>query len=225
AAWRAADLREVTGHSLEAAASVGAPSTWVLSNHDVVRHASRLGLPVGRPRPNGIGIGDEQPNAVLGLRRARAATALMRALPGSAHPAQGEELGLPEHAALPDGVRQDPTWERSDHTERGRDGCRVPMPWEAGAPAYGFGPTWDTWLPQPEIYGALAVDRQAGVPGSTLELYRTLLRVRRELGLSTGSITWLDGYDEHVVAFRATTDAGHRVTVLVNVDGPAVPLP
>ncbi len=225
AAWRAADLREVTGHSLEAAASVGAPSTWVLSNHDVVRHASRLGLPVGRPRPNGIGIGDEQPNAVLGLRRARAATALMLALPGSAYLYQGEELGLPDHTALPDEVRQDPTWERSDHTERGRDGCRVPMPWEAGAPAYGFGPTWDTWLPQPEIYGALAVDRQAGVPGSTLELYRTLLRVRRELGLGTGSITWLDGYDEHVVAFRATTDAGHRVTVLVNVDGPAVPLP
>jgi alpha-glucosidase len=155
AAWRASDLREVISHSLQAAATVGAPSTWVLSNHDVVRHASRLGLPVGRRRPNGIGIGDEQPNAVLGLRRARAATAVMLALPGSAYLYQGEELGLPDHTALPDAVRQDPTWERSGHTERGRDGCRVPVPWEAGAPAYGFGPSWDTWLPPPGGRGRL----------------------------------------------------------------------
>src|SRR5690606_35899537 len=137
-------------------------------------------------------LGDEQPNAVLGLRRARAATALMLALPGSAYLYQGEELGLPDHTALPDAVRQDPTWERSGHTERGRDGCRVPMPWEAGSTAYGFGPSWQTWLPQPEVYGALAVDRQTGVPGSTLELYRSLLRHRRERGLGLGEPTWLD---------------------------------
>ncbi|WP_153395438.1 glycoside hydrolase family 13 protein [Ornithinicoccus halotolerans] len=225
AAWHAKDLREVIDHSLAAAGSVGAPSTWVLSNHDVVRHASRLGLPVGQPRPNGIGIGDEQPNAVLGLRRARAATALMLALPGSAYLYQGEELGLPEHTALPDTVRQDPTWSRSGGAERGRDGCRIPMPWEAGATALGFGDQAATWLPQPEIYRALAVDRQAGVPGSTLELYRTLLTLRRELGLGLGELRWLDDTPEEVLGMQCTGSGGAAVTVLANLGEQAVPLP
>ncbi|BCJ60599.1 hypothetical protein Jiend_40210 [Micromonospora endophytica] len=134
AAWTAPAQYAVITRSLEATDKVSAPTTWVLSNHDVVRHASRLGLPVGTARPNGIGVGDEQPDAATGLRRARAATLLMLALPGSAYLYQGEELGLPEHTQLPDEARQDPTWVRSGHTQRGRDGCRVPIPWEADAP-------------------------------------------------------------------------------------------
>ncbi len=135
------------------------------------RHPAR---PAGRHRtpPNGIGIGDPQPDAALGLRRARAATLLMLALPGSAYLYQGEELGLPEHTTLPDEARQDPTWVRSGHTQRGRDGCRVPIPWEADAPSYGFGPTDASWLPQPALWAEYALDRQRGVPGSTYELYR-----------------------------------------------------
>ena len=197
----------------------------MLSNHDVVRHASRLGLPVGKPRPNGIGTGDPQPNAVLGLRRARAATALMLALPGSAYLYQGEELGLPDHTALPDEVRQDPAWFRSEHTERGRDGCRIPMPWEAGATAYGFGGTWDTWLPQPETYGPLAVDRQTGVQGSTLELYRTLLRLRRDGDLGVGELHWVEGYGPDTVALRTTLPDGRAVLVLTHLGDKALPLP
>ncbi len=110
----------------------------------------------------------------------------MLALPGSAYLYQGEELGLPD-AALPDDALRDPTWERSAHSVRGRDGCRVPMPWEGSAPSYGFGPGGSSWLPQPAEYGALAVDQQEGVTGSTLDLYRTLLRLRREhrLGAAT----------------------------------------
>ncbi|MDQ1484161.1 MAG: alpha-glucosidase, partial [Actinomycetota bacterium] len=137
--WRASDLREAITRSFAETDAVGATTTWVLSNHDVVRHSSRLGLPVGTTRPNGIGIGDPQPDATLGLRRARAATALMLALPGSSYIYQGEELGLPESTDMPDDVRQDPTWSRSGHTERGRDGARVPMPWEGDRPSYGFG--------------------------------------------------------------------------------------
>jgi len=116
--WRADDLREAITKSFDAMDAVGAPATWVLSNHDVVRHASRLGLPPGSSRLNGIGVGDPQPDAVLGLRRARAATALMLALPGSAYLYQGEELGLPDSTDLPDDARQDPTWTRSGFTER-----------------------------------------------------------------------------------------------------------
>ena len=121
-------LRQVIDDSLSAYASVGAPATWVLSNHDVVRHASRYGYPADAQPRMGVGADDPQPDAALGLRRARAAILLMLALPGSAYLYQGEELGLPEHTTMPDDARQDPNWERSGHTERGRDGCRVPLP-------------------------------------------------------------------------------------------------
>ena len=224
--WQGAALRNVITSSLAAADSVGAPTTWVLSNHDVVRHASRLGLPVGTRRPNGIGVGDPQPDTVLGLRRARAATALMLALPGSAYLYQGEELGLPDSTDMPDVLRQDPTWLRSGHTERGRDGCRVPMPWEGDRPSYGFGPSDQTWLPQPASYAALAVDRQLGVEGATLELYRALLAARREHALGSGSLTWLEGHGEDVVAFvNATPDRSRRIAVIANLGDAPVTLP
>ena len=224
-AWRAEDLREVIEESLAEAEVVGAPTTWVLSNHDVVRHASRLGLPVGTHRPNGIGPRDEQPNAVLGVRRARAATALMLALPGSAYLYNGEELGLPDHTALPDRARQDPAFRRTRGEETGRDGCRVPVPWVAGAPAYGFSPQERSWLPQPLVYGPLAVDRQEGVAGSTLELYREMLRLRREEDLGVGTLEWLEGYDPSVVAFRNSRRGGRDLTVLTNLGADPVALP
>ncbi|GAB3152255.1 glycoside hydrolase family 13 protein [Micromonospora sonneratiae] len=219
AAWTAPAQYAVITRSLAATDAVGAPTTWVLSNHDVLRHASRLGLPIGQPRPNGIGIGDPQPDAALGLRRARAATLLMLALPGSAYLYQGEELGLPEHMALPDEVRQDPTWFRSGGTMRGRDGCRVPIPWQADAPSYGFGPADASWLPQPASWAEYAVDRQRGVPGSTYETYRTALRLRRELALGAGTLRWLESPDE-VLAFR-----NGRLRVLTNFGDAPVPLP
>jgi alpha-glucosidase len=225
AQWCAGDLREAVTKSLRAADSVGAPTTWVLSNHDVVRHASRLGLPIGHKRPNGIGIGDPQPDAALGLHRARAATALMLALPGSSYLYQGEELGLPDSTDMPDDVRQDPTWARSEHTERGRDGCRVPMPWEAGLPSYGFGPSDQTWLPQPASYADLAVDRQAGAAGSTLELYRALLGIRRAHGLGSGSLSLIAGYSEDVVAFVNESAAGERLVVITNLGAEPVAVP
>lgn len=187
APWNASELRSVITGSLAANGAVGAPTTWVLSNHDVVRHASRFGMPTDRVTLGGIGIGDPQPDPDLGLRRARAATLLMLALPGSAYLYQGEELGLAEHTTLPDGYRQDPTWERSGHTARGRDGCRVPIPWRAGAPAFGFSPAGKSWLPQPTSWAGYAPDRQRGVPESTYEMYRAALRLRRQSRLAHGT--------------------------------------
>ncbi len=139
AGWDARRMAKAIDESLDAAAGVGAPATWVLSNHDTVRHASRFGLSDPTTFPKGISSQDEQPDEELGLRRARAATLIMLGLPGSAYLYQGEELGLPEHTTLAAQDRQDPSFFRTNGAERGRDGCRVPLPWRADAPGYGFG--------------------------------------------------------------------------------------
>jgi len=219
AGWHAPSLRRVIGASFAANDAVGAPTTWVMSNHDVVRHASRLGLADPSHRPNGIGHGDEQPDAPLGLHRARAASLLMLGLPGSAYVYQGEELGLPEHTALDDDLRQDPAFFRTAGVELGRDGCRVPLPWAADEPGFGFSPTGATWLPQPASWGAYALDAQRGVAGSTYETYRTALALRRAERLGSGDLVWRELGDD-VLAFT-----NRDVLVVANLGTTPVALP
>ncbi|MFF5177375.1 glycoside hydrolase family 13 protein [Micromonospora sp. NPDC000316] len=201
ATWSADSFRKVIDTALAEATVVGAPTTWVLSNHDKQRHVTRYG------------------DGVEGLRRARAASLLMLALPGCAYLYQGEELGLPEVLDLPDELRQDPAFLR---TGESRDGCRVPIPWSGELTAYGFGPAGSeaSWLPAPTTWRALAVTAQAGVAGSTLELYRAALRIRREhpaLAADAGGVTWLES-GPGVLAFSRT--AGDTVlTCVVNFSG------
>ena len=219
--WNAPKLRAVIAESLAAYGAVGAPSTWVLSNHDVIRHASRLALTGDVPQGTGIGPGSEvQPIPALGLRRARAASTMMLALPGSAYLYQGEELGLPEVVDLPDSARQDPTWFRTHGERYGRDGCRVPIPWTANGPSYGFNGSGASWLPQPTQWAGLARDVQRNEPDSTLSLYRRALAERRAHALGTGELEWLGGHGDDVVAFR-----NDGITVIANVGSTAVPLP
>lgn len=218
--WQADALRDLIDGSLEAFGAVGAPSTWVLSNHDVIRHPSRLALTP--PPPQGVGIGPDSPvlpDEAVGLRRGRAATALMLALPGSAYLYQGEELGLPEVVDLPAASRQDPTFARTAGTSYGRDGCRVPIPWESGAPASGFNTTGESWLPQPDGWGAYARDTQSGVAGSTLEMYRAALALRREHGLGVADLAW-NPSAEGVLDARIGD-----VRVIANTGGAAIDLP
>ncbi|ARQ71154.1 glycoside hydrolase family 13 protein [Streptomyces marincola] len=208
--WNAAELRHVIDSSLDSMRPVGAPTTWVLSNHDVVRHRTRLG-------------GD--------LGRARAATLLMLALPGSAYIYQGEELGLPEVTGLPDEVRQDPAFFRrgsepeADGQDGLRDGCRVPVPWSSQGDSYGFG-SGGSWLPQPESWAKLAVDAQTGDPESTLELYRRALAVRREHpALGAGdAVEWLEA-PAGVLAFRRRGPEGSELICAVNTTDTTVSLP
>ncbi|MEU9579813.1 glycoside hydrolase family 13 protein [Streptomyces chilikensis] len=213
--WDATELRGIIDRTLEAMKPVGAPATWVLSNHDVTRHATRFGNPAGM----GTQI-REAGDRELGLRRARAATLLMLALPGSAYIYQGEELGLPDVVDLSDEVRQDPAYFRGAGQDGFRDGCRVPIPWTREGSSHGFGPG-GSWLPQPEGWGELSVEAQTGVPGSTLELYRSALAVRRatpDLGAGE-DVRWLPA-PEGVLAFRR----GAFVCV-ANTTGEPVPFP
>ncbi|MFI9838420.1 glycoside hydrolase family 13 protein [Nonomuraea sp. NPDC051941] len=153
-------------------------ATWVLSNHDVVRHRTRYGTA----------------DPGTGLARARAALLTMLALPGSAYLYQGEELGLPEVTDLPDEARQDPVFFQSKGELPGRDGCRVPIPWTVDPPSHGFSPGGvEPWLPQPATFAELSVEKQEGDAGSTLEFYRRALACRRDLvGSIPYTLEWLD---------------------------------
>ncbi|MEU8248325.1 glycoside hydrolase family 13 protein [Nonomuraea sp. NPDC048916] len=202
--WDAHLFRGVIDESLATTALVGAPATWVLSNHDVKRHVTRYG-------------GGE-----TGLRRARAAALLMLALPGSVYLYQGEELGLPEVSGLPQEYLRDP--QRLRAPDSGRDGCRVPIPWADITPGFGFGfPVSEgSWLPIPDSWGPLSVASQLRTPDSTLSLYRKALRIRRQLGdLDLGPLTWLDSPDGTLVFTRG----GLTCTVNMNPRPIEIPAP
>jgi alpha-glucosidase len=199
ARWDPVEFATAVQTSMTATAAVGKPSTWVLSSHDAVRHRTRYG------------------NGPVGLRRARAAALLLLGLPGPAYLYQGEELGLPQ-VDVPPEARQDPVWVRSGHRERGRDGCRVPLPWAGDTPPFGFSaPGTRTWLPQPAEWGPLTAGAQAADPASTLALYRRALACRRDLAtaplaefhVADGVLRWRRG----------------SVTCLLNMSGDDVAVP
>lgn len=200
--WSASEFIKAIDGSLTAMAEVGAPCTWVLSNHDVVRHTTRYG-------------GGE-----IGQARGRAASLITLSLPGSAYLYNGDELGL-ENVDLPDDVLQDPTWERSGHTDRGRDGERVPIPWSGTEPPFGFGSSNDSWLPMPDEWVDFTVEAELADPLSTLSLYRQLLRLRRELGELHGTSFQWQQAPEGCLAYRR----GPNLVVALNASDAPVELP
>jgi alpha-glucosidase len=220
AAWDAERFRSTASAALEAATAAGSIPTWVLSNHDVMRHATRYGLP-----PDVLWITwalDGSHDALdreLGLRRARAAVLLLLALPGSSYLYQGEELGLPEVWDLEPTVLDDPIWTLSGHTLKGRDGCRVPIPWTTEGPSFGFSAT-EPWLPQPDSFAAFAASAQEDDPGSTLSLYRRALHLRREHAPGDDRLEWHD-LGDGVVSF--TRSNGLACTVNTSTEPIDVP--
>ena len=222
----AGSFRRIIAANLEQSAATGASSTWVLSNHDVVRHATRYGLPPASPdSPKGqdgkawvlAGGPEGKLDRGLGLRRARAATLLVLALPGSAYVYQGEELGLHEVAEIADTDRQDPTFFRNPGVDKGRDGCRVPLPWTDRGPAFGFSST-TAHLPQPDWFASAAVSEQERDPDSTLHFYRRALALRAKQQ-SGEELDWVDSAAS-VLHFRrpgswqCITNFGHEAVVL-----------
>jgi alpha-glucosidase len=218
--WDAAALRSSIDRTLAAHREVGAPATWVLSNHDVTRPVTRYGR-----AESGFAFAAKRAGVptdlALGTRRARAAALLTAALPGSLYLYQGDELGLPEVEDLPPEAVQDPMHARSGGVDPGRDGCRVPLPWSGSEPPFGFGPgTGQPWLPQPADWAARTVEAQQADPGSMLSLYRAVLARRRaEPGLGDGDLRWLDAAPG-VLAF-----ARGDVLCVVNLSAASVPLP
>src|SRR5438445_897075 len=161
ARWDSNLWRRSIAIDMQALHGPGIAPSWTLSNHDVVRHATRLG------------------GGSLGQARARAALLLLLGLPGQVFLYQGEELGL-EEVDLPDSDRQDPVFFHSEGRQKGRDGCRVPLPWSRGQPNAGFSDA-APWLPMPPAWDRLAVDVQAASGESTLGHFREALAERRRL--------------------------------------------
>jgi len=202
AGWDANEIKEAIDKGFAAVAGTPASPTWTLSNHDVDREVSRYG------------------GGARGLARARAMILVELALPGAAFVYNGAELGLP-NVDLPDEVLQDPVWERSGRTDRGRDGCRVPLPWEGTAPPFGFTGAPQSWLPQPEDWAALTVEAQLADTGSTLSLYRRAIELRHERPeISGDDIGWY-GSPPGCLAFRRTGG----VTCVLNAGTEPVVLP
>jgi alpha-glucosidase len=218
--WDAGELRATVDRTLALARTTGAAPTWVLSNHDVIRHASRLALPDGTDPETWLASGGTRPpvDAVRAARRARAAALLLLALPGAAYLYQGEELGLPEVADLPEEVLRDPVRWRSGGARKGRDGCRVPLPWTPDGPSHGFGPG-PGWLPQPAAFGGLSVAAQEADPASTLHLYRAALRLRRTVP-ADAPLTWVPDADPALLDFTVGP-----LRCVVNPGPDPVPLP
>jgi len=225
--WKAGEFLRIITDDLADAQRHGASTTWVLSNHDVVRHASRYALPARDDRDSltnakawllGNGTAPELDRG-RGLRRARAATLLMLALPGSAYLYQGEELGLHEVTDIPAERIQDPAYLRSGGADKGRDGCRVPLPWATDGPSFGFG-AGAAHLPQPAWFGPLSVEAQEHDHASTLTLYRQALGWRRTLQ-GAESLEWMPGTNGQVLDFRRP--GGWRS--VTNFGSRPVPLP
>ncbi|NQX27149.1 alpha-amylase [Microbacteriaceae bacterium VKM Ac-2854] len=221
----AAQFRDVIAFNLELAQESGSSTTWVFSNHDVVRHATRYGLPPKgeqeiAPAKQWLLSGGKSPayDPALGLRRARAASLLMFALPGSAYLYQGEELGLQEVIEIARAQRQDPSYFRNPGVEIGRDGCRVPIPWTSEGESFGFG-AGGAHLPQPWWFGALSAEAQDGGPTSTLTLYREALALRHELQTDE-SLEWLPSASD--VLHFARPNGWQSIT---NFGAEPVPLP
>ncbi|HET7138213.1 MAG TPA: alpha-amylase family glycosyl hydrolase [Gaiellaceae bacterium] len=192
--WSSGSMRAAIERTLASMAGVGATPSWVLETHDVARLPTRYG------------------GGADGLRRARAAALLLLALPGTAFLYQGQELGL-EEVELADELRQDPIFFRTGGTRLGRDGCRVPLPWTADEPGFGF-TTGTPWLPQPDGFGARSVTAQDGREYSTLELFRAALAQR-----PGGPFAWVESPPGTLVFMR------DELTCAVNVDGEPLPVP
>ena len=212
--WDASEIKKKVNHSIDALAEVGAPTSWVFNNHDVVRSVDRLDLGLTNKAETTLSRqGDPtQFNIVRGTLRARSAALMMLALPGGAYIYQGEELALPEVRDIPEARLTDPRWKMSGYTDRGRDGCRVPLPWSSDpGGAFGFSSNGlltpeKAWLPQSPGWGEFSVDSQDGIETSTLSMYRAALAIRKtEEGLGDGQMEWIEA-GKDVVAFERPGD-------------------
>lgn len=240
--WFAADFRLAIEEGLDAAERSKSTTTWVLSNHDVPRHATRFALPQV-PSSTHHQIATDwllrdgttyYEDREAGTRRSRAALLMELGLPGSVYLYQGEELGLFEVADIPWGALEDPQAQMTAHGDaiKGRDGCRVPLPWTSldATGDFGFSGPADhdaPHLPQPAWFAQFAVDVEESDEASMLSFYRAALALRRALIVPTGdtSLAWDEANAGDVVAYQRPLADGRTLVSMTNFGATPVALP
>lgn len=228
--WDAAAFADAITWPLSHNDDIGAPTTWLLENHDIARAVSRFsGAPLKQPAEN-ITILDHVPARALtevelerGTMRSRAALLMSLALPGSFYLYAGGELGLPEVLDIADDHRDDPVWHRTAGATTGRDGCRVPLPWTEDGATFGFNSGAKTWLPQPQGWGRWSVECQERDAHSCLAFTRAAIAARHAAQFvgTTTDVTARDG----VLTFTRDTADGVRMCCTINMGEHTVPLP
>lgn len=174
----------------------GWPS-WAFENHDAPRALSRWAAPHHQ------------------ATFARMKMLLLACLRGNIILYQGEELGLTQ-VDIPFEALQDPEAIANWPLTLSRDGVRTPMPWQAGAPHFGFSSA-DPWLPHGPEHGAYAVDVQDADPTSILALTREALALRNaNPALLTGDITVFEATDA-LLAFERRSACGQRLLCAFNL--------
>lgn len=240
AAWNGQALHRIIDESLEGNHLVGAPTTWVLENHDVWRSATRYApLTTGEEAASLDGNLDISKSAdwsvprdlAIGVKRARAGIMTMLALPGTAYIYQGQELGLEEVFDIPDAMRQDPAFANTGGENLGRDGCRVPLPWDNASDTFGFNSGSESWLPQPSRWAEKTAAAQEDVASSTLNLVRSALKLRRSLaalgGITSDAIDLIwDETPSDIVSFvRPARLDGAAIRIVMNMGKTVYELP
>ena len=219
--FEAAAYKESVQDALELALKNKSSCTWTLSNHDQIRHATKMGLNSAVDRRSWmLSNGTSHPlDAAAGTQNALAATLFILALPGSTYMYQGEELGLHEVTDIPASQIQDPQYLRNNKMDKGRDGCRVPLPWEKSGTSFGFG-TGGAHLPQPSWFADYSVEAEENDPNSALSIYRIALGLRKSL-ITEEKIKWHKTGNSSVLHF-SRPNGWHCIT---NFRGESYPMP
>jgi alpha-glucosidase len=199
--FEAGAYRNATQEAIELAEKNKSTCTWTLSNHDQIRHATKMGLnPAVNRRDWMLSNGTTHPlDKESGTTNGLAATLYILALPGSTYMFQGEELGLHEVTDIPEPQIQDPQYLRNHKIDKGRDGCRVPLPWTKSGSSFGFG-TGSAHLPQPNWFGDYSVEVEEKDAHSPLAIYRRALELRKDLQTKE-EIKWHKTSDVSVLHF------------------------
>lgn len=128
----------------------------------------------------------------------------------------GDEIGMVTTPPTRKEDVKDPIGIRGWPKEKGRDGERTPMQWDAGVDA-GFSTAAKTWLPIPPSYRTINVAAEEREPDSMLAWYEKIIALKRnDPALHDGQETMLNTSDQHVLSWLRKAPDGEAVVVACN---------
>jgi alpha-glucosidase len=178
----------------------GSQPLLVFDNHDNARSWDRYG--------------DGVHNAEI----AKIIATLLLTSRGTALLYQGEEIGQVTTVPMRVEAVRDPIGVTGWPKEKGRDGERTPMQWDASNRQAGFSTNTRTWLPVPASYKNVNVQAESADPDSLLSWHRKLIDMRRtNPALATGRMVMLDVQNANVLSYARVAKDGKAVLVALNM--------